>query len=416
MNKYENSVSHSCTICIRQGSVILLSGCIVNHSFFLPLQKTDKMSQEIRKVQIRYILFIALLLLSVVSGNPAMADQMESRRTDQETDCQADQKLPLPSQAVPVTEIYIRSKPSPEAEAVGIAHTFDTITIIEETDSSWVKVLFTKDGERKVGYLNGVFLGGRSSLEGTADEKEIPEKKDTGDDNPEENVTEQEIPETDLEALTAGDDRMILPDLESMQPGDILWIGDSRTEGMSWYEKNDQYLAEESIGIRWMEEDGQALLMYVLDKSGEYPVVFGFGINDIAEPARFVEMYRHLIAYDGKGRIWLMSVNPVDEYQESCNGYQVLNREVEAFNSVLREAFPDEYIDMYGYLMEQGYASTDGIHFTEATYCSINRHMHEMLENARSGDAAAEKNRTAAEEGKKKTGCSGRLRDNEAAE
>lgn len=322
----------------------------------------------------RIVILVFGLCLMTGIGADAMTTEEDSAGTgarsgtEETIDDGAVQNAPaeLPSLAVPVTEIFVREEPSPDAAAIGIAHVYDTVTIIEETDSSWVKVLFPRDGEMKEGYLNSVFLGDRIPAHGQESEQDSSGQADT--------------PQTELQSYAAEDELMILPDLSKMRQDDIIWIGDSRTVGMSRTEKNDQYLAEESIGIRWMEEDGRPVLEALLDESGNYPLVFCFGINDITEASRFVSVYRDMLEHHDS-RIMLMSVNPVDEYLESQNGYQVHNQEVKAFNQVIEDAFPDEYIDMYEYLMEQGYGSTDGVHYTEETYHSINQHMHELLKS-----------------------------------
>ena len=41
---------------------------------------------------------------------------------------------------------------------------------------------------------------------------------------------------------------------------------------------------------------------------------------------------------------------------------------VEAFNSDIKDAFPDQYLDCYSYLIENGFQTVDGLHYTEETY------------------------------------------------
>ena len=73
----------------------------------------------------------------------------------------------------------------------------------------------------------------------------------------------------------------------------------------------------------------------------------------------FQEKYPNTVFY-------YMSVNPVTE-----EAVHITNAEISDFNTKLREAFPEQYLDCSTYLRIREFESVDGVHYSEDTYREI---------------------------------------------
>ena len=157
----------------------------------------------------------------------------------------------------------------------------------------------------------------------------------------------------------------------------LLFVGDSRVVGMSTTGMYS-YLGKESIGYNWFVSDGAAQM---LDMAGEgSDVVLCFGVNDLGNISQYIGYYQSLINNHPSIRFWIMSVNPVNEGLAASCGYSVTNSMITSFNDAMYHAFPDKYLDCYAYLSQNGFGSSDGVHYDSNTYTAIQNFTKSTIE------------------------------------
>ena len=96
---------------------------------------------------------------------------------------------------------------------------------------------------------------------------------------------------------------------------------------------------------------------------------------------------RELINTYPKAHFYVMAVNPVDDVKyPSLVQRNKTTKLVTIFNSLLKSAFPDCYIDTYSYLESSGYETLDGCHYTTATYLKIYHYTLSEIQKERQFD------------------------------
>lgn len=163
----------------------------------------------------------------------------------------------------------------------------------------------------------------------------------------------------------------------------LIFVGDSRVVGMAGA-GGFRYVGEVGQGYYWLSGEGLRWLEQEMAADPDAAVVFCMGINDLGNIDAYVNYYDMLLSWYPDKELYFMSVNPVNEAAERANGYSVTNEAIEAFNSRLMEHFPDQYIDVYEYLLANGYGTVDGVHYDEATYSWIQQYtllMVNMMRN-----------------------------------
>lgn len=159
----------------------------------------------------------------------------------------------------------------------------------------------------------------------------------------------------------------------------ILWIGDSRTQGMALYVKKDVYCAAESADYKWLSGEGRAIVYGFLDRFKGDTVLLGLGINDLGHADKYIRFYKGLMRrYPGK-HFCVLSIGPVNEATEAANGYSVTNEEIEDMNRKFQTAFPSQYLDIYRWLRRRGFESRDGVHYTPEVCRAIHIYVHLLV-------------------------------------
>lgn len=141
---------------------------------------------------------------------------------------------------------------------------------------------------------------------------------------------------------------------------DLIFVGDSRTVGMQTIIDDDAtVIAEVGKGYNWLVNTADSKLR---DSITDHSIlVFNLGVNDLADAQKYEEYLSSLSADFPDLQIYVVSVNPVENYPT------VSNEEIEMFNSVLSTAGTD-YIDTYSQLLSKGFSTQDGLHYTDDTY------------------------------------------------
>lgn len=161
---------------------------------------------------------------------------------------------------------------------------------------------------------------------------------------------------------------------------DILFFGDSRVVGMSGVGgEGYHYVGKVSAGYSWMTGDGYTKFSALMEEYPEAAVVFCFGVNDMGNIESYISWYQNFMEEHPDRIIKLLSVNPIEDDKAGAAGYKAKDSSVADFNARLSEAFPEEYLDCYDYLLYTGLASADGVHYSNETYWKIQEYVKEQI-------------------------------------
>lgn len=164
----------------------------------------------------------------------------------------------------------------------------------------------------------------------------------------------------------------------------VLLVGDSRFVGMKEtdiFNLNSDvfFICESRMGYDWLinvaEEE---IYNYVKD----YPamkVIINLGVNDLDNIDKYVERYKKYIEDDID--LYVMSINPIDVEKMYTYGYTKASRtqaNLEKFNKIMKDNF--KYLDTYTLLLDNGYNTNDGLHYTDNTNTDIFNYCMKELE------------------------------------
>ena len=164
----------------------------------------------------------------------------------------------------------------------------------------------------------------------------------------------------------------------------IIFIGDSRTVQMYAYATgdwgganfssggvhevgSDLYVAEGSMGLSWLKSTGVPTASKYFNSGSA--IVILMGVNDLDNANNYIN-YVNSNANSWKSNgssLYYVSVNP-------CSGnYAHLNSKIENFNSTLKSGLSSNvgWIDTYSVLVNNGYSTTDGLHYDQSTSQTI---------------------------------------------
>ena len=142
--------------------------------------------------------------------------------------------------------------------------------------------------------------------------------------------------------ITIQEPDIYLTETEGTTSHSFIFVGDSRTVGMASAEKAHdpsdtcRYIAKEGEGYEWLKNTGTGELAAALSDTPEATVILNLGVNDI-------------------------------------------NEAIDAFNQKLKAAFPEQYLDVYNYLLTGDFSTVDGLHYTDSTYLSIHYYVVSRL-------------------------------------
>lgn len=175
----------------------------------------------------------------------------------------------------------------------------------------------------------------------------------------------------------------------------IIYVGDSRTEGMCNSVKMDDSeicIYKGSMGYDWLVcesyYDGSELGAYgrLIDALKEHPnsyVVINMGTNGVEDPfnpPRYADFYNTLADSYPNAQIVAVSVTPIDDNLAFRYGYFPRNQHVIEFNNLLKEGLNDKviYCDVYSQIKDN-FKTFDGIHYEPETYDVIHNKIKECL-------------------------------------
>lgn len=150
-----------------------------------------------------------------------------------------------------------------------------------------------------------------------------------------------------------------------------VFVGDSRYVGMEKYSDpyKDVFISEVGVGYSFLTQNMSKI---IAECDSDTALIIGLGVNDLVNCTQYISTINDL-AVNTDCQIYYMSVNPVDDITAQSHGYNMNNSSIEEFNSTIKAQLNDDivFIDTNKYLNDDGYESTDGIHYSESTYEKI---------------------------------------------
>lgn len=145
-----------------------------------------------------------------------------------------------------------------------------------------------------------------------------------------------------------------------------ILIGDSRfvmmrkSVNMSKH-KNVFIIAKKSQGYRWLLRTAVPEARRIIRRNPhiqKWKLAINLGVNDLGHRENYIKKYKKLA---NEWELYLISVNPVNNYK------RVSNRSIRKFNSAIKKLKKISYIDSYKFMMEKGFCTFDGCHYTKET-------------------------------------------------
>ena len=161
----------------------------------------------------------------------------------------------------------------------------------------------------------------------------------------------------------------------------LIFVGDSRTEGIRDAVGDDSvWSCLSGKGYDWMVQTGVPQIEDEIEKNTA--IIFLMGVNDPFNVNNYIN-YINEKAYEWAAigaQTYFVSVGPVEK-----DPY-ITNAQIESFNTSMENNLSGvKYIDVYTYLVENGYATVDGLHYPANVSIEIYNYILENLEEVRSG-------------------------------
>jgi hypothetical protein len=172
-----------------------------------------------------------------------------------------------------------------------------------------------------------------------------------------ENVTENESIATDT-------------DIDSSSKR-YIFVGDSRYVGMKKFAQSDDvFIAQVGEGYYFLASNMNKILEYV-DKNSI--LIVGLGVNDYASNYKNYIKVMNELADTLDCKVYYMLINPVDEDKEALYGYSATNEMIDKYNALIKAGFNSKVgvIDTNTYLKEDGFYTSDGLHYDDNTYKKV---------------------------------------------
>ena len=158
------------------------------------------------------------------------------------------------------------------------------------------------------------------------------------------------------------------------KPTKLVFIGDSRTEGMSYVVGSNDVWCYQSGGMyKWFagEEPSQAQCILTIDNqiTKNTGVIILMGVNDLGDVNKYATYINTKAkSWVAKGAVvYFVSVLPTNGKRDS------LNSRINSFNKTIQQKLSSNvyYIDANSYLKKNGFNASDGLHYTPSTYKDI---------------------------------------------
>jgi hypothetical protein len=150
-----------------------------------------------------------------------------------------------------------------------------------------------------------------------------------------------------------------------------IFVGDSRYVGMKKFaQPDDVFIAEVGEGYYFLMSNMNKILEYI-DKNSI--LIVGLGVNDYASNYKNYIKTMNELADTLDCRVYYMLINPVEEDKEALYGYSTSNEMIDKYNALMKAGFSSKVgvIDTNTYLKEDGFYTSDGLHYDDNTYKKV---------------------------------------------
>lgn len=148
-----------------------------------------------------------------------------------------------------------------------------------------------------------------------------------------------------------------------------LFVGDSRTVQMKMAvgTTDKAYIAKIGEGYSYFKNTA---LSEIPSYAGNgTSMIINFGVNDLGNASKYISLVNNNIDdwINAGITVYYAAVTPVGD------SASVTNAQIESFNARLQSELDERvnWIDGYSYLMQTGFSTADGLHYTADTYRSL---------------------------------------------
>lgn len=160
-------------------------------------------------------------------------------------------------------------------------------------------------------------------------------------------------------------------------PEQYIMVGDSRFVGMEEAVGGGGcvWISQLSAGLSWFADTAVPEIdAAVTDKTA---IIINMGINDLGNVMGYIDVLNQKVPewLDKGAVVYYMSVNPVERHAT------ITNNDIVDFNNTMYNYMPQEvgWIETNAYLLDNGFATMDGLHFDTGTYQTIFSYCMEVL-------------------------------------
>ena len=141
---------------------------------------------------------------------------------------------------------------------------------------------------------------------------------------------------------------------------DWLFVGDSRTVGMSNAVGNIDFVAKVGSGYNFMTSQ----LTNIKNTYHNANIVFWFGVNDLGNIDKYIAAYNDLCMSMSDCKIVVATVGP------TSGSYTNLMPDIQDFNAELKTGLNPNIalIDVFSKMVSDTFNSSDGLHYDTKTY------------------------------------------------
>lgn len=168
---------------------------------------------------------------------------------------------------------------------------------------------------------------------------------------------------------------------ETMIITQYIYVGDSRYVAMGKYATiNDIFIARVGVGTDFFMSNYDMIKAYDSENTA---FIIGLGVNNLGVNVQEYARQLNEFAASIKGRLCVTLVAPVDEVAVHNSGYNLTNQAISNFNNNLVNNLSSSVlvVDLYAYLMQNGFGTMDGLHYSTDTDQRIHTYVKEVVDN-----------------------------------
>lgn len=178
----------------------------------------------------------------------------------------------------------------------------------------------------------------------------------------------ENIEEIEYSTIKSITETKIIED-EPLKKG-YIFIGDSRFVGMNQIcninDNTDKFvIAKVGEGYNYLVNIAIPEAENIKQENSDiehWEYIICLGVNDLGNLNKYSETYNEL---SKENDINLVSVNPVEYHN------YISNKSIEQFNDTISNIDNIKYIDTYSWLIDNGFKTVDGVHYSKETYIDI---------------------------------------------